>query len=93
MGKVLDKVLSARFLMAIIVTIAGCGLTAYICHKFLVDNKELVTFVVGQFFFIWKDICKDYFQRTDRASEQTTTATQTVTTPKLEVKDVANGTN
>lgn len=60
-----DKLLSARFLMAVIITISGCTLTAFISWKFK-ENKELVTFAIGQFFIIWITVIKDYFSRADR---------------------------
>ena len=68
--KWLDKILSARFIMSVTVTIVGCFLTYSIVQKFHFENKELVTFVVGQYFIIWSNIAKDYFVRSDRASEQ-----------------------
>lgn len=51
--------------MAVIITISGCTLTAFISWKFK-ENKELVTFAIGQFFIIWITVIKDYFSRADR---------------------------
>ena len=61
-----NKITSARFIMSVVITLAGCLLTWYICKRFIVENKELVTFVIGQFFMIWANVTKDYFNRTDR---------------------------
>lgn len=62
----INKIFSARFLMAVIVTYFGCKLTWAVAEAFVDTNKELVVFVVGQFFMLWMMIAKDYFQRSDR---------------------------
>lgn len=64
------KIFSARFLMAVTVSVFGCLLTWKICQTFGVTNKELVALVVGQFFMIWRDIAKDYFNRADRDAKK-----------------------
>lgn len=66
----INKIFSARFLMAVIVTYFGCRLTWAVCDAFVETNRELVVFVVGQFFMLWMMIAKDYFNRQDRQRKE-----------------------
>jgi hypothetical protein len=68
--RILDKMLSARFLMALLVTSVGCLITYNLLKNFSQENEKLIMFVTGQFFVIWVSIVKDYFQRQDRKTEE-----------------------
>ena len=67
MGKSIDKILSARFLMAVITTVADCFLTLRIVEICAAKDKLDVGIPVAMAFFTtWGFIAKDYFGRSDR---------------------------
>ena len=84
MGKVVDKLFSARFIMSTFTTLAACFIifTVFkVCAS--KDKLDVGVAVVMGFMAIWKEIVMAYFDRQDRGSDTTTTATQTVTTPPV----------
>ncbi len=82
MGKFLDKALSARFIMSTFTTVAACFIIFTVFEACAAKDKlDVGVAVIMAFMAIWKEIVMAYFERQDRQDENTTTATQTVTTP------------
>lgn len=75
-AKILDKVLSARFLMAVVVTVGAMCLAFFLVHK-LPDSAPVVWTGVTN---VWIVIVKDYFARDDREKPAQSTATVTTET-------------
>jgi len=70
--RAVEKVTSARFLMALVITLTGCTIAVKIIDLAWPEYKELVVFFIGQFIIIWKDIAQDYFRRPDRRDKHGT---------------------
>ena len=60
------RVLSARFLMAIIVTVGACLITWRVIGKY----PDHAGAVITGFMTTWMAIVKDYFARNDRQKEE-----------------------
>lgn len=64
--QIINKLLSARFLMAVIVTIGACLITWKVIERYPDHAGSVIT----GFMTTWMAIVKDYFGRQDRDVKQ-----------------------
>lgn len=68
--RVIDKILSARFVIVIMTTITACFLSLAVLYiTWKIEKLDVGIPVVMGFFATWGLVVKDYFNKTDRKEQ------------------------